>query len=249
VKSSDIDKISQNITDAVKKHQGALVSGAIQTVRTVAEALGALLLILLSTFFMLRDGEQIWRWVLSLFPQAAHRRMDVAGHVGWGTFGGYMRGQLIIALFHGITITVLLEILRVPLAAALGVLIFLGSFVPLLGLTVTGALAVAVATLEHGLTAGVVVAISIIVLVQLEGHVLSPIVMSRSVDLHPLSVAVSVLTGTIIAGIPGALISVPLVAFLNTTIRALRAPLPEGGTESEQERAVYEEVEGEPEPD
>lgn len=249
VKSSDLDKISQNITDAVKKHQGELISGAIQTVRTVAEALGALLLILLSTFFMLRDGEQIWRWFLSLFPQAAHRRMDIAGRVGWGTFGGYMRGQLIIALFHGITITVLLEILRVPLAAALGVLIFLGSFVPLLGLTVTGALAVAVATLEHGLTAGIVVAISIIVLVQLEGHVLSPIVMSRSVDLHPLAVAVSVLTGTILAGIPGALISVPLVAFLNTTVRALRAPLPEGGTEREQERVVYEEVEGEPEPD
>lgn len=247
VKSSDIDKISKNITDAVKNHQGTLVSGAIATVRTAAEAVGALLLILLSTFFMLRDGEQIWRWVLSLFPQAAHRRMDIAGRIGWGTFGGYMRGQLFIALFHGITVTIVLEVLRVPLAAALGVLIFLGSFVPLLGLTVTGALCVAVATLEHGITSGLVVAVAIIVLVQLEGHVLSPIVMSRSVDLHPLAVAVSVLTGTLIAGIPGALISVPLVAFLNTTIRALRAPLP-AGTEQQQERSVYEQIEGEPEP-
>ena len=249
VKSSDLDKISNNITDAVKKHQGQLVSGAIQTVRTVVEGLGAALLILLTTFFMLRDGEQIWRWVLSLFPKAAHQRMDIAGRVGWGTFGGYMRGQLIIALFHGITTTILLEILRVPLAAALGVLIFLGSFVPLLGLTVTGALAVAVSILEHGITAGIIVAISIVVLVQLEGHVLSPIVMSRSVDLHPLAVAVSVLTGTILAGIPGALIAVPLVAFLNTTIRALRAPLPEDATADQQERVVYEEVEGEPPPD
>jgi predicted PurR-regulated permease PerM len=249
VKSSDLDKISKNITDAVKKHQGALISSAIDTVRAVAEGIGAVLLILLTTFFMLRDGETIWNWVMHLFPEAAHRRIDVAGRVGWGTFGRYMRGQLLIALFHGISVTIVLEILRVPLAPALGVLIFLGSFVPLLGLTVTGVLCVAVAILEHGLTAGIVVAISIIVLFQLEGHVLSPFIMSRSVDLHPLAVAISVVTGTLLAGIPGALIAVPFVAFVNTTVRALRAPLPEGRPEEEQEEVVYEEVEGEPPPD
>ena len=91
---------------------------------------------------------------------------DFAGRAGWGTFGGYMRGQFLIALFHGVTTTILLEILRVPLAPALGVLIFIGSFIPLLGLLVTGALAVAIAILEHGLTAGIVVAVAIIVLVQ-----------------------------------------------------------------------------------
>ena len=249
VKSSDLDKISQNITNAVKKHQGALISSAIETVRAVAEGLGAVLLIILTTFFMLRDGEIIWKWVLHLFPQAAQRRVDIAGRIGWGTFGRYMRGQLLIALFHGITVTIVLEILRVPLAPALGVLIFLGSFVPLLGLTVAGVLCVAVAILEHGLTAGIVVAIAIVVLFQLEGHVLSPIIMSRSVDLHPLAVAISVVTGTLIAGIPGALIAVPFVAFVNTTVRALRAPLPDVTSFEEQEETVYEEVEGEPPPD
>jgi putative heme transporter len=223
LKSTDLDKIADNITKAIKDHQGQLISGAIQTVRTVVEALGALLLILLSTFFLLRDGEQIWEWTLRLFPRGAQARLDVAGRVGWGTLGGYMRGQVLIALFHGVSIMIVLFILNVPLAAALGVLIFLGSFVPLIGLTVTGALAVAIALLEHGVTSAIVVAVAIVVLVQLEAHLLQPLIMSRSVNIHPLAIALSVLTGTILAGIVGALLAVPFVAFLNSTIHALRA--------------------------
>jgi predicted PurR-regulated permease PerM len=103
------------------------------------------------------------------------------------------------------------------------VLIVLGSFVPLVGLTVTGALCVAVALLEHGFTAAVVVAVAIIVLVQLEAHLLQPLIMSRSVELHPLAIALAVLTGTLVSGIVGALLAVPFVAFLNTTVSALRS--------------------------
>jgi predicted PurR-regulated permease PerM len=232
LKSSDVDKLADNITKTIKDHQGQLVSGAIQTVRTVVEFIGALLLILLSTFFLLRDGEQIWKWVLKLFPREAQDRLDVAARSGWRTLGGYMRGQVLIALFHGVSVMIVLLVLRIPLAAALGVLIFLGSFVPLVGLTVTGALCVAVALLEHGVTAGIVVAISIIVLVQLEAHLLQPIIMSRSVEVHPLGIALAVLTGTLLAGIVGALLAVPFVAFLNTTINALRsAPLPPAAAE------------------
>jgi predicted PurR-regulated permease PerM len=223
IKSSDLDHIADNITKTIKDHQGQLISGAIATVRTVIEAIGALLLILLSTFFLLRDGEQVWNWVLRLFPRGAQPKVDVAGRAGWGSLGGYVRGQVIIALFHGVSVLIILLVLRVPLAAALAVLIFLGSFVPLIGLTATGSLCVAVTLLEHGFTAGVVVAVAIIVLFQLEAHLLQPLIMSRSVELHPLAVALSVLTGTLVAGIVGALLAVPFVAFLNTTISALRA--------------------------
>jgi len=227
LKTKDLDKLADNITKAVKDHQGQLVSGAIETVRTVVEFVGALLLILLSTFFLLRDGEQIWGWVLRLFPRAAHDRLDTSARAGWRTLGGYMRGQVLIALFHGVSVMVVLFVVRVPLAAALGVLIFLGSFVPMVGLTVTGAMCVAVAGLEHGLTAALAVGISIIVLVQLEAHLLQPLIMSRSVEVHPLAIALSVLTGTVLAGIVGALLAVPFVAFVNTTVSALRtAPLP-----------------------
>jgi predicted PurR-regulated permease PerM len=249
LKSSDLDKIADNIKKAVKQHQSEIISGAIETVRTVIEALGALLLVLLSTFFLLRDGEQIWNWTLRLFPRAAQDRMDVAGRAGWRSVGGYMRGQVLIALFHGVSVMILLFILRVPLAAALGVLIFLGSFIPLIGLTVTGALAVAVALLEHGVTAAIVVAVAIIVLVQLEAHFLQPVIMSRSVEVHPLAIALSVITGTLLAGIVGALLAVPFVAFLNSTIRALRedsgGPDGDGGFPVRDDTAAEEAVDAE----
>ncbi|MBE7186826.1 AI-2E family transporter [Jatrophihabitans endophyticus] len=230
LKSKDLDQIAKNITNALKANKGALVSSAIETVRAVVDGLAAVLLILLSTFFLLRDGEQIWRWVLRLIPRAAQERVNRAGHVGWHTLGGYMRGQVTIALFHGIAVTIILLVLNVPLAAALGVLIFLGSFVPIIGLIVAGAFASAVALLEHGVTAAIVVAIAITILVQLEAHLLQPLIMSRSVEVHPLAIALSVLTGTVLAGIVGALLAVPLVAFLNATIHALRETpaLPEG---------------------
>ena len=224
LKSTDIDKLTTRITDTIKQHQGQLISGAIATVRAVLEGLGALLLILLSTFFLLRDGDLIWGWVVRLFPREAQARIDVAGRVGWRTLGGYMRGQVLIALFHGISVMIVLFVLRIPLAAALGVLIFLGSFVPIIGLTVTGALCVMIALLEHGATAALVVGLAIVILIQLEAHFLQPLIMSRSVEVHPLAIALAVLTGTILANIPGALLAVPLVAFLNSTIHALRRP-------------------------
>jgi predicted PurR-regulated permease PerM len=223
LKSGDVDKISSSITDTVKQHPGQLISGALATVRAVSEFVAALLLILLSTFYLLRDGDLVWRWVVSLFPQAARQRVDRAGAAGWGSFGGYMRGQLLVALFHGVSITILLVVLRVPLAAALGVLIFLGSFIPLVGLTVTGALAVAVALLEHGLISAIVVAVAIIVLVQVEAHLLQPIIMSRTVNVHPLAVVLAVVAGTTVGGIPGAFVAVPLIAFLNSAVRSLLA--------------------------
>jgi predicted PurR-regulated permease PerM len=223
LKSADLGTIVTNLTQTIKTHQGQLVSGAISTVRTASEAIAGLLLVLLVTFYLLRDGQLIWAWVVRLFPRAAHARLDHAGRAGWLTFGGYMRGQLLIALFHGVSITIVLLVLRVPLAVALGVLIFLGSFIPLVGLTLTGALAVLVTLLEHGWLTALIVAVAIIVLVQAEAHLLQPFIMSRSVHVHPLAVVLAVVAGTTLGGIAGALIAVPLIAFLNTTIQALRA--------------------------
>lgn len=223
LKSADLGKITANLRQAIKSHQGQLISGAISTVRTVSEVIAGVLLVLLVTFYLLRDGQPIWAWVVHLSPRAAHARLDRAGRAGWGSFGGYMRGQLLIALVHGVSITILLFILRVPLAAALGVLVFVGSFVPLIGLTLSGALVVAVTLLEHGWLTALIVATAIIVLFQAEAHLLQPFIMSRSVHVHPLAVVLAVTAGAILGGIAGALVAVPLIAFLNTTVQALRA--------------------------
>lgn len=221
LKDSDINAWQKQITDAVRQHQGQLVSGAISTARTVLEVISGLLLALFSTFFLLRDGEVVWRWVVRLFPHVARNRMDQAGRRGWQTLGGYVRGQVTIAFIHAVTITVLLLVLRVPLAAALGVLIFLGSFIPIVGLTISGALCVGVALLEHGTGAAIAVAIAIIVLVQVEGHLLQPLIMSRAVHIHPLAIVLAVGAGTALYGIIGALLAVPLTAFTNSFVRGL----------------------------
>lgn len=220
--AADLNKLSTRITDTITGHPGQLLSGAITTVRTVGEVIAAVLLILLITFYLLRDGPIVWHWVVRLFPGSTHARVDYAGRAGWGAFGGYMRGQLLIALIHGISITVVLLVVGVSLAAPLGVLIFLGSFIPLVGLTITGAIAVGFTLLEHGWVAALVVTVAIVVLVQLEGHLLQPVIQSRTVHLHPLAVVLAVVTGTTLAGIPGALIAVPIVSFVNTSVRALR---------------------------
>ncbi|MCW2526884.1 MAG: pheromone autoinducer 2 transporter, partial [Pseudonocardiales bacterium] len=139
-----------------------------------------------------------------------------------------------------VTISIALLILQVPLAAALGVIIFLGSFIPILGLTVAGALCVGVTLLEHGPTAAIIILIIIILLVQAEGNILQPLIMSRAVHIHPLAVAVSVAAGTTLYGIVGALVAVPLVAFMNSFIRGLRNEVPdpesEGNIEGDRPR-------------
>jgi putative heme transporter len=222
---ADLDNAIANLQKLIRDNQGRLLSGALQTAQTVLEVLGGLLLALLTTFFLLRDGEEIWSWVTRLFPKGAQRRVHAAGRNGWRTLGGYVRGLVTIAVIHAVTITIVLVILRVPLAPALGVLIFLGSFIPLLGLTISGAICVAITLLEHGPAAAIVVAIVIIVLLQVEGHLLQPLIMSRAVEVHPLAVALSVTAGTILGGIPGALVAVPLAAFTNSFVKSLKAPL------------------------
>ena len=223
VRDADLNKWTANLTGLLKTHQTQLLSSAFSTAQTVFEVLGGLFLALISTFFLLRDGHQVWQWVVRLLPTAARPRVDAAGERGWSTLGGYVRGQVTIAFIHAVTIFFVLLILRVPLAAALAVLIFLGSFVPILGLTISGALCIGITLLEHGLTAGIVVAIAIIALVQIEGNLLQPLIMSRAVHIHPLAVALAVASGTTLDGIVGALIAVPLVAFSNSFIRALRS--------------------------
>jgi predicted PurR-regulated permease PerM len=234
LKQADLNSFTDSITNAIKNNQGKLVSGAVSTARTIFEVLGGLALSIFSTFFLLRDGEIIWRWVLRLVPAQARPQIDVAGRRGWLSVSGYVRGQFLIALIHAVTITILLFILRIPLAAALGVLIFLGSFIPILGLTISGALCVGVALLEHGVGAALVVAIAIILLVQAEGHLLQPIIMSRAVHIHPLAVVLAVAAGTTLYGIVGALIAVPLVAFLNAFVHALRDSRPDAVADREK---------------
>lgn len=221
LKQSDLDGISNKITASIKANQATIAEGAVSTLQSVAEGLSGLLLVILTAFFLIKDGEKVWGWLLSMLPRNARPRVAEAGARSWSTLGGYVRGQVTIALFHAITITIALLILRVPLAAALGVLVFLGSFIPLFGMIVAGGMCVIVALIERGVVTSIVILVIVVALVQLESHVLQPLIMSRAVEIHPLAVALAVITGTKLDGISGALLAVPLVAVANTAMRSL----------------------------
>ncbi|MHA3704231.1 AI-2E family transporter [Jatrophihabitans sp. YIM 134969] len=221
LQESDLNSLSDRITKAIQENQSEIASGLVDTVKSVAEALSGVLLVILTSFFLVKDGEKIWKWLLSMLPRAARPRVDLAGSRSWHTLGGYVRGQVTIALFHAITITIALFAFRVPLAAPLGVLVFIFSFIPVIGMIIAGSLATIITLLEHGLFTAVIIAAIVVALVQLESHVLQPLIMSRAVEVHPLAVVLAVLAGTKLDGVAGALLAVPLVAVGNTAFKAL----------------------------
>ncbi len=225
-----LSDLVRKATDAIGKDQGAVASRIFATASTAAEVISGMLLVLFSTFFLLRDGELVWAWVVRLFPASARLHVNVAGGLGWQTLSGYVRGIVIVALADAVSVTIVLLLVRVPLAVPLGVLVFLGAFVPLVGLTVVGTLCVLVTLIAHGLGAALVVLIAIVLLVQAEGHLLHPLIMSRAVRIHPLAVVLAVTAGTLVAGIEGAIIAVPLAAVVNSIggyLRAVPPPPPE----------------------
>lgn len=221
LQQSDLDALLDRLTATIRDNQAAIASGLVDTVRSVAEALSGVLLGVLTAFFVVKDGEKIWAWLVGLLPRAARPRVEVAGRRSWHTLGGYVRGQVAIASFHAVTITVALFAFRVPLAAPLGVVVFLFSFIPVIGMIIAGSLVVIITWLEHGLITAIIMAIIVVALVQLESHVLQPLIMSRAVSVHPLAVLLAVLAGTKLDGVAGALLAVPLVAVGNTAFKAL----------------------------
>ncbi|WP_372449673.1 AI-2E family transporter [Microbacterium flavum] len=189
---------------------GALVIGS--TVGHVATGAVLALFILLCT---LADGAGIWRWVVRLFPRRARTDVDGAGRAGWATVVTYARTQLLVATIDAIGIGLGAFLLGVPLAIPIGVLVFLGAFVPFVGAIVTGSLAVFLALVYNGPWIALWMVIVVLGVQQLEGHVLQPLLMGSAVKVHPLAVVLVVAGGAMIAGIPGALFAVPLAAFVN----------------------------------
>lgn len=223
-----VGNISSTITKDVSKNSSAIASTALSTGKTVVEVLGGTALALFVTVFLLYDGHRVWGFLLKGVPEPARARADSGGRAAWRTLSHYVRGTMIVATFHGVVVTVTLSILGVPLAFPLGVLVGLGAFVPLVGAFVTGTLAVAVAGLSQGLVAAIVVLAVLLMDNQIEAHVLQPFVVGRYVRIHPLAVVMALGTGAILFGIFGAIVAVPVVACLNSGIRAVRDPPSEG---------------------
>ncbi|WP_335980756.1 AI-2E family transporter [Streptomyces sp. CA2R106] len=230
VTDDQINQVANNLSNAIGHNSKQLTDAGLQGVTVIVEFLTGVLLAMFSTLFLLYDGPNIWNWVLRLFPTDARAGLAEAGPRAWRTLTLYVRGTVIVALIDAICIGIGIFFLGVPMAVPLAVVIFLSSFVPLVGAVASGAVAVVVALVTQGPFTALMVLAVVLAVQQIEGHVLQPFILGRAVRVHPLAVVLSVAAGSLIAGIGGAVSAVPLVAVSNTVVGVLRARAKSGAT-------------------
>ncbi|MDX3072072.1 AI-2E family transporter [Streptomyces sp. MI02-7b] len=237
VTEDQINQIAANLQDAIGTNSKALTDAGLQGVTVVVELLTGILLAMFSTLFLLYDGRNIWNWCLKLFPVAARDGLGGAGPRAWRTLTLYVRGTVIVALIDAIFIGIGIFFLGVPMAVPLAVIIFLAAFVPLVGAVASGAIAMVVALVTQGPFTALMVLVVVLAVQQIEGHILQPFILGRAVRVHPLGVILSVAAGSLIAGIGGAVVAVPLVAVTNTVVVYLRANSREAALRSAETEA------------
>ncbi|HEY6819776.1 MAG TPA: AI-2E family transporter, partial [Mycobacterium sp.] len=230
-----IDNAGNAAVQALQNNQAKLTSGALSTAATITEIVTAALLMMFTLIFFLYGGRNIWEYVTKIFPTHVRDRVRAAGAAGYHSLIGYIRATFLVALVDAAGVGTGLAIMSVPLALPLASLVFLGAFIPLVGAVLSGFLAVVVALLAKGfvyalITLGVLIGVN-----QLEAHILQPLVMGRAVAIHPLAIVVAISTGGVLAGVVGALLSVPTVAFFNNAFRVLLAKDPEAAAEETED--------------
>jgi len=222
LKSNSVQRLLNNIPGYLSKHK-ALVEGTVLTGGKIAsEFFGGLVLMLFVLFFLIKDGERIWNWLLGAMRAETARRWDRAGHAAWLAVVYYMRGTVAVAAIHAVVVGVVLSVMGVPLALPLALLVFLAAFVPLVGLLVAGALAILVTLAAKGWVDAVILLGILIIEDQLEAHLLQPQVVGRVIRLHPLAVILALAVGGVLAGIAGAVVAVPIVAVITRAVPELR---------------------------
>lgn len=188
---------------------------------TLTHIVAGFFIALFSAFFFLYEGERIWSWVVALFPRAARERIHSSGQTAWRSLTAFVRATVIVALTDALGIAFAAWALGVPLTLAIGVLVFLGAFVPIVGALVSGMVAVLVALVAQGPWTALFMLLAVVAVQQFESHVLQPFLMGKIVAVHPLAIIIAIASGVVVAGVVGALIAVPLAACLNGVVRHL----------------------------
>jgi putative heme transporter len=216
-----LDKVGASVVGALGSGQAALTSGVLSVASTVGQIAASVLLALFTLIFFLYDGPRIWEFVLQGVPRRSRDRINVAGRRAFAALVSYTRAVTLVAATDALVVGVGLWLIGVPLALPLAALVFFGAFIPVLGAIATGIVAVLIALVAKGLLAAVLVVGLLILVGQLEGNVLQPLLLGRAVRLHPLAVVLPVATGFVLTGVIGALLAVPVVAVIDAAIRSL----------------------------
>jgi putative heme transporter len=218
---SQVNTWISDAQDYVQRQGKELGSRATEVGTALSHIVAGIFIILFATYFFLADGHLIWSWVVRLFPRAARSRADTSGRVAWVSLTQFVRATVLVAGTDAIGIMVVAAILHVPLVSAIGVLVFLGAFIPLVGAFLSGTVAVLVALVAQGPVVALLMLGGVVLVQQIEAHVLQPFLMGRFVSVHPLGVILAIAAGAIVAGIVGALVAVPLAAALNAVVQHL----------------------------
>ena len=221
ISDAQLDGWFDTATDWISDNSDLITSGALSTAVSAGHFFAGFLLALFTLFFFLKDGALIWKWLLQFAPAQSRGAINGAAERSWHTLGGYVKATALVALVDAVGIGIGLLILQVPLALPLAALVFLSSFIPMIGATLSGAVAVLIALVTVNpitalLTLGVVLLVQ-----QLESNLLQPLLLGKAVKIHPLAVLLAIAAGVLVAGIIGALLAVPIAAAANAALSYL----------------------------
>jgi putative heme transporter len=247
---SQINDVIKRVQDTISKssQEGGVLTQATEVGTAVGHVFAGFFIVLFSTYFFLSDGHRIWAWLVRIAPRAARERVDSSGRVAWISLTQFVRATVIVAAVDAVLIGIGAAVLAVPFSLAIGVLVFLGAFIPIVGATVAGTVAVLVALVDQGFVRALIMLAIVIGVQQLEGHVLQPFLMGRWVSVHPLGVILAIAGGVLTAGVAGALVAVPLAAAVNAVVQHLASFTEPGDDPVEELAEDYEETGDEPPP-
>ncbi|MPZ99999.1 MAG: AI-2E family transporter [Dehalococcoidia bacterium] len=234
----EVDRYIDRALDELEANAERFVGGAFSGALLLLQGLAGALLTIVLTFFFLKDGERFWAWFVSLFsPEMQHDAREV-GTRAWLVLSGYLRGTAAVAAIDGIFIGLAVWLIGVPLALVIGLLTFVLAFIPIVGAFAAGLVAVLIALGTDGPVAALLVLLAIIAVQQLEGNLVGPLLVGRSVRVHPVATILAVTAGGVLWGVLGAFVAVPIVAVGRSTIGYLNnrpprdeVPMPEDATD------------------
>jgi predicted PurR-regulated permease PerM len=222
IRTGNLTKLSDNLVSYLRQHRTTVEGAALTGGRIVVEILADIVLCFFISFFLIKDGDRIWSWLLSGLDSERRRRAHLAGHAAWHAVVYYVRGTVMVAAIHAIVMGFTLTVIGSPLVAPLALFMFVAAFVPLAGVLIAGSVAIVIVLATKGLIAALIVLAVMIVMNQLESHLLQPQVVGKMVRLHPLAVILVLAVAGVVAGIAGAVVAIPVTAALTAATRALR---------------------------
>ncbi len=222
ISSDQIDEGVKNLTGLLQDNALGVASSAVGVTSAIGGMFAGTIIALLALFFFMRDGRTMWVWAVGHVPVEDKERVDHAGLNAWHTLARYTKTSAFVALVDAVGIGVGAWIIGVPLALPIGILVFLFSFIPLFGATISGIVAVLVALFAGGWKTALVMLIVVIVVQQVEGSVLYPWLFGKAASIHPMVILLTVSAGTLILGLVGAVVAVPLLAFVTAFVTGYR---------------------------